>query len=363
MNSSPIKRPRTQKCPIGANANRRSSAPKRIPAGSTRLDVVLALSIVAVNVIAFLPLLQQSREVARQTQCKQNLKQIGLALQSYHDTFRCFPSGFDVNSDGDYLGWGWNLKILPYLDSAPVYHQLESRLSDGFQGLPDTQVVKQRLPSLWCPSDSGTPTVRHALVCTSPVVDGVVTSGTADWQNRLGRSNYFGNAGYLQLQYGGVQYNSAAVPTSIEPLTNTASLGHFGNRTTTNHRYCDQAAYGGVFGQNSRVKTRDFTDGTANKFIVGERYSPADTSVTSVGHGTWLGVPDCTSAQGLAMALADTSIRMNVGLPLREQTTGFGSLHPNGAVFVFGDGSVRFIADWVDTLIVRRLSVINDSER
>lgn len=341
----------------------RCCGPKRTPLGLTRLELVLMLCVIALNVILFLPFVEQSREVARRHQCQQNLKQIGLALHMYHDTYDCFPSGFDVNPDGSYLGWGWNLKILPWMDAASIYHQVELHFSEGFQGLPDTSELKQRIPTLRCPSDPGSETVAHAMICTGPVADGIVSPRTVDWQNRLCRSNYFGNAAYLQLKSGGIQYNSAGVPTSVQPLTNGGSLGQIANNPSPNNHYCDQAVSGGVFGQNSRVQIKNFIEGTANKFMIGERYSPTDTSANSVGHGTWVGVPDCTSTQGLAMALADTSIRMNIGLPRREQTTGFGSLHSGGANFVFGDGSLRFISNRIDTSLYRKLSVIDDCAR
>lgn len=344
-------------------SSRRFGASKRMPSGLTRLELLLVLCVIALNVILFLPLVEQSREVARKGQCKQNLKQVGLALHNYLDTFGCFPSGFEVNHNGNYQGWGWSLRILPSLDAASVYHQIEAHFSDGFQGLPDTAELKQRIPSLWCPSDRAGPTVPHALVCTSPVIEWTVTPGTVDWQNRLGHSSYFGNAGYLQLEFGGIQYNSALLPTSIEPLTNAGSLGHFSSKSDASHRYCDQAAFGGAFGQNSAIKPFDVKDGTSNCLMLGERYSPVDCSANSVGHGTWLGVPDCTTAQGLAMVLADASVRMNVGMPLREQTTGFGSLHHQGATFAICDGSVRFISERVNPVLFRNLSVIDDAQR
>jgi hypothetical protein len=97
--------------------------------------------------------------------------------------------------------------------------------------------------------------------------------------------------------------------------------------------------------------------------MIGERYSPADASTAAVGNGTWIGVPDCTRAQGLAMALGDASVRLNIGMPLREPTTGFGSLHHGGAFLLMGEGSARFISQAIDLEVFRFLSVIDEGNR
>lgn len=333
------------------------------PSGLTRLEVLLVLSVISLNLILFLPFVERARESARKNQCRDHLKQLGLATHLYYEAFNRFPAGFDLSPNGEYQGWGWNLKILPYMDAAHVYNAIEPHLAKGFQGIPAADDLKLRMASLVCPSDNAVQAVPHALVNTSRVVDGMVSLERVDRQNRLPRTSYFGNAGYLQLDAGGIQYNSAGVPTSLRPLTNAGSLGHFGKSGPSDRRYCDQAAFGGVFGQNSQVEIMQIKDGTSNTILLGERYAPADSDDTDVGYGTWIGVPDCTSSQGLAMALADTSLRINIGLPHREQVTGFGSLHPGGVHFAFCDGRIRFVSQKIDIELLRSLSVINDCER
>lgn len=349
--------------PAKSRVNTRFLSSKRSPRGLSRLEVLLVLSVVLLNVAIFLPFVQHTREAARRDQCKNNLKQIGLAIESYHDVFRSYPSGFEISSEGKYLGWGWNVRILPFMNATDVHQKVESHFAEGIHGLPDAPEFHRRLPSLWCPSDNGTETVPHAKIVDASVVDGIVSEGTEDWQSRLAHASYFGNAGYLQLEVGGIQYNAAGIPTSTVPLINKGSLGHLGTIRSPEHRYCDQKNFGGYFGQNSHVKVIQVIDGTSNTIMIGERYSPVDSTAFAVGHGTWIGVPDCTRAQGLAMALADASVRINVGMPLREQTTGFGSLHDGGACFALGDGSVKFIAREIDLVLFRFLSVIDDSGR
>lgn len=105
---------------------------------------------------------------------------------------------------------------------------------------------------------------------------------------------------------------------------------------------------------------KEIKDGTSNTLMLGERYVPANSNLGSIGHGAWIGVPDCTRASGLAMSLGDTSIRMNSGAYSRAETTGFGSAHRGGAHFMFADGSVHFLSQQIDLPIYRDQSTIDD---
>ena len=173
---------------------------KRAPRGFKRAQATVRPRNVLLNVSIFLPLVPHAREAARRDQCKHNLKQVGLAITNYVEVHERFPAGFDVSPEGNYPGWGWNLKILPYMNAADLYHKLEPHFAEGIHGLPDTPEFHRRLPSLWCPSDTGTETVSHAMVVNARVVDGIVSEGREDWQDRLPHSSYFGNAGYHRVR-------------------------------------------------------------------------------------------------------------------------------------------------------------------
>ncbi len=335
----------------------------RVPRGLTLLDVVIVFCVMLLITALLLPFLQRARETSRRSQCRNNLKEIGLAIYNYQEVHNSYPAGFDVNPHGDYLGWGWHLKILPHMNSVEMYNKIEPHVATGIGGITDAPEFSQRLPNVVCPSDTASEKIPHAMVVTAKVVNGLVAEGTEVWNNRLPRSSYFGNAGYLQLEVGGIQYNAAGTPTSTVPLVNKGSLGNLGTKVAVESRYCDQKNFGGFFGQNSHVKISNVVDGTSNSIIIGERYSPADSTIDAVGNGTWLGVPDCTRAQGLAMTLGDASVRINIGMPFREQTTGYGSLHHDGAFFGLGDGAVRFISQDINLELYRSLSVIDDGSR
>lgn len=173
----------------------RVTASWRVRHGWTRLEVLLVSSVALFNVTIVLQIVQMQRETARKEQCKHNIKQVGLALSNYHDVYKIYPAGFDVSPEGNYLGWGWNLKILPFLNAADVYHAVEPHFAKGIPGLPDAPEFKRRLPSLWCLSDTKTEMIPHAKVVTAKVVEGIVSEGIQDWQNRFPHSSYFSNDG------------------------------------------------------------------------------------------------------------------------------------------------------------------------
>ena len=97
--------------------------------GFTLIELLVVIAIIAILIALLLPAVQQAREAARRTQCKNNLKQVGLALHNYHDVALSFPIGSNAsntNSNGDgHWGVSWWARILPYADQAPLYNTLQ----------------------------------------------------------------------------------------------------------------------------------------------------------------------------------------------------------------------------------------------
>ncbi len=105
------------------------------PSGTARLrppirrwiEVGVMIGVPTLLVLLLLPAVQQAREAARRSTCKNNLKQIGLALHNYHDTFGLLPPGATIASDGT-AHHGWTTRILPYLEASPIYNCLDLNL-------------------------------------------------------------------------------------------------------------------------------------------------------------------------------------------------------------------------------------------
>src|SRR5438132_9242532 len=91
----------------------------RLKQGFTLIELLVVIAIIAVLIALLLPAVQQARESARRTQCKNNLKQLGLAMHNYHDKMRCFPCTM-----GFINGWGLLPQILPEIDQGPLYNTI-----------------------------------------------------------------------------------------------------------------------------------------------------------------------------------------------------------------------------------------------
>ncbi|MBT4863994.1 MAG: DUF1559 domain-containing protein, partial [Planctomycetaceae bacterium] len=115
--------------------NRRAarSQPSLRCTGFTLIELLVVIAIIAILIALLLPAVQQAREAARRSSCRNNLKQIGLALHNYHDTFGSFPAGNVARFDGTQLwgyGWTWHSKILPQLDQANLYSSVQNRMGN-----------------------------------------------------------------------------------------------------------------------------------------------------------------------------------------------------------------------------------------
>lgn len=288
--------------------------------GFTLIELLVVIAIIAVLIALLLPAVQQAREAARRSQCKNNLKQLGLALHNYHDTFNTFPIG--CRSDGS-SGWGqsWWVGVLPYIDQGPLYNLWNhSAASAGYTG----QVALldgKKIPVAKCPS--------------SALADTTTANG-----GNLCLANYTGIAG------------AYPDPTGRAATATAYSDGHF----TT----------GGVFFFNSKISIRDITDGTTNQMLVGEQsdfmIDPNGTKVINISsypHSMWMG-----STGGNERPFNTTTVRFTpgykkseavgdggVGCPLTGVCGNMGSNNPiqsahvGGAHVLLGDGSVRFISD------------------
>jgi prepilin-type N-terminal cleavage/methylation domain-containing protein len=155
----------------------------------TLIELLVVIAIIAILVALLLPAVQQAREAARRTQCKNNLHNIGLALHNYMDSFRVFPFGKGPSYQGVpvYARWSQHAMILPYIDQGPLYNTIDFNYGPETPGMAG---VINFMPPSTNPGGQNAAASRAlipAFLCPSDPV-----AGTAGWP---GANNYVGNQG------------------------------------------------------------------------------------------------------------------------------------------------------------------------
>ncbi|MFO1095640.1 MAG: DUF1559 domain-containing protein [Planctomycetaceae bacterium] len=325
---------------------------KRQRSGFTLIELLVVIAIIAVLIALLLPAVQQAREAARRTQCRNNLKQMGLALHNYESSFNTFPPGYmgtttncamirnQVNPATGIVaqGWGWGTFILPFMDQANVYNAMNVNTTQLVCDPPapptdnlavgnpaSTQYV---LPIFKCPTATDDPLFFDVNTATG----------------RHANSNYVAVCG---IDFTGTL---TAIGTLNPALYSVGFRGAFGD--------------GSKF---APVKIRDETDGTSNTFLIGEAYRKDNdanyaTWTTGVGGerrpGRWFGmVADDQTACVVRQLQATGTFAVNGG-----SFNAFASQHVGGAFFLLSDGAVRFISQNANQETISRLGTINDSQ-
>ncbi|HVJ66487.1 MAG TPA: DUF1559 domain-containing protein [Caulifigura sp.] len=297
--------------------------------GFTLIELLVVIAIIAILIALLLPAVQQAREAARRTQCKNNLKQIGLGLHNYESTYRVFPIGYlDVMSTNAAVkdgGWSWDAYLLPYIDQAPLYNSLNFNYHPFGTGADpagnNVRGVATPLAAFKCPSD-----LKPA---TRPI-----NQANANGTSALATTSYAGNIG----AFDGDPCDNSGVYVQV-PTRNNGLL---------------------IVNQPHRIS--DVTDGTSNVIAVGEIYWQPQITVGTTNYGsernfqfgnvTTAGGPNCNqvgpATNGPFNHLRSTRKKLNGPLIGGDVHRAYHSLHTGGAQFLLTDGSVRFISENID---------------
>jgi prepilin-type N-terminal cleavage/methylation domain-containing protein/prepilin-type processing-associated H-X9-DG protein len=324
--------------------------------GFTLIELLVVIAIIAILIALLVPAVQKVREAAARVQCQNNLKQMGLALHGFNDTYKRLPPGTSQDQQpigpGPAGGWGtnWGVYILPYIEQGSLYNLLIFTSGQG-SGYGNTTngatLTGKRIPIYRCPS--------------SPLPDSVVSgipSGTD-----IMRNSYVGIAGA----------NNGIIPG----FNDSGRVGTGGGGI---------AASNGVLIPNGRINLLNITDGTSNAMVISEH---GDFLTDSGGgrqpwtaggpHGWTIGWGNQSTAAptGDNRLFNCTTIRYQINQKAgpwadNPAATGVGSntgqniplnsSHTGGVNAALGDGSVRFISDATSLDILGRLAVRDDGQ-
>ncbi len=331
--------------------------PLRPRHGFTLVELLVVIAIIGILVAMLLPAVQAAREAARRMRCTNNLKQLGLALQNYHDGVGSFPS---VDAFGN-NGWGFLPRILPHVEELALYDQINFKDSVACANMQAAYSASVTI--LHCPSDPGD-TERDDRTIPSGSCNGsggALTSGSVTGQvthyvGSFGDGYVVGESlGYTHTSTswanygcGGCNENGGGVPTANCPQPGDGYGGGQYHRGIFNY-----------LGNTKAVRMKDVRDGTSKTILLGHTSGVArSTSLvwpTSTGnvHGTSLPI-------NFNLAYARTN--PPYGYP-SWRGRGFQSHHPGGSLFALCDGSVRFLEDSIDMIPYNELGSRDGTKR
>jgi prepilin-type processing-associated H-X9-DG protein len=274
----------------------------------TVLELLISISIIGILVALLLPAIMFAREAARRTSCVNHLREIGIAIQSHHDSHHVLPTSWKIADNDPDFAYGWTTDLLPDIEATAVEKSLNRKLRPVSASVEGNSYAVS-LAVLICPSDITEPTFELHK-------EGSPDDETGDTLLTLPTANYVG------------VFGTSEADEFQEP-------SHVGD---------EDFADGSIIHEH-KIGFANLSRGLTNTFLVGERMMATVPS-------TWLGV-DLRGEDAPCRLVGSAMTRPNCG---ECDECEFTSRHPGGANFVCADGHVVFISDSIETDVYREFA-------
>lgn len=277
--------------------------------GFTLVELLVVIAIIGILVALLLPAVQAAREAARRMSCSNNLKQVGLAMHNYHDTYKLFPTGGLSSRPGV----SWHALLLPFMEQQPLHDAYNFEATNGYSDTTtNLPLAVRRIEAYLCPSGTR--------------LEGTETSGGTP----TATTHYYGIMG----------------PKGVNPYS--GSNYSWDNSLSSHGGFAQQ----GVIGRGKSTSFASITDGTSNTYLVGEISWDKSNNYRLWTRGCGLGGDHaCASVKNI-----NNSTTGAISIINRTPYNGsnnfndvsFGSNHPGGCMFAMADGSVTFVSETID---------------
>jgi prepilin-type N-terminal cleavage/methylation domain-containing protein/prepilin-type processing-associated H-X9-DG protein len=333
----------------------------------TLIELLVVIAIIGVLIGLLLPAVQKTREAANGVKCRNNLKQIGLAMHGFHTMAGHFPPGNQI-----FWGGGWSAFILPYLEQDVLYGRLDLNQPVGSSGPWEAManwrvLVSQQVSTYICPSST-----LPVLAQTDPG-----DNGPGNWQQ-------VGN--YVAIMGASTSGLVAADPTG---------MGRVSDCSNSSPVYCNFGGFvasNGVIYPGSKVRISDISDGVTHTLLVGEQSDwGSDPGVSAscgvrprydlrapVSYGIWVGAEQSNPPNETNVGCGDSSgsmvtLRWSIGMKERQNYNDgmaywggwnkpIQSAHPGGANVLLCDGSSRFLSNITTWDVVKWMAIRDDGQ-